>query len=51
MYPNNQYKNLIDEKLNNSTLKNFKRFIYSPNPEILTGEIEILTNYSQRKNN
>ena len=51
MYPNNQYKNLIDEKLNNSTLKNFKRFIYSPNPEVLTGEIEILTNYSQRKNN
>ena len=51
MYPNNQYKNLIDEKLNNSTLKNFKRFIYSPNPEVLTGEIEILTNYSQKKNN
>ena len=51
MYPNNQYKNLIEEKLKNSTLRNFKRFIYSPNPEVLTGEIEILTNYSQRKNN
>ena len=51
MYPNNQYKNLIEEKLKNSTLRNFKRFIYSPNPEVLTGEIEILTNYYQRKNN
>ena len=51
MYPNNQYKNFIEEKLNNSTFKNYKKFTYNPNPEILTGEIEILTNYSQRKNN
>ena len=28
-----------------------KRFKYNPDPEVLTGEIEILTNYSQRKRN
>ena len=28
-----------------------KIFTYSPNSEVLTGEIEILTNYSQRKRN
>ena len=36
------------EKLN---LKYFKIFKYDPDPKILTGEIEILTNYSQRKRN
>ena len=37
------------EKINELNLKNIKTFTYSPNPEVLTGEIEILTNYSQRK--
>ena len=32
-------------------MNNVKQFKYSPNPEVLTGEIEILTNYSQRKKN
>ena len=32
-------------------LTNVKLFKYSPNPEVLTGEIETLTNYSQRKKN
>ena len=32
-------------------MKNIKIFRYSSNPEILTGEIETLTNYSQRKRN
>ena len=49
MYPKNQYVDLVEKKLNNLNLKNVKKFTYSPNPEILTGEIEILTNYSQRK--
>ena len=49
MYPNNQYSELIEKKLKNLKLNNFKKFIYSSNPEVLTGEIEILTNYSQRK--
>ena len=49
MYPKNQYSDLIKEKLNNLDLQSIKTFAYSSNPEILTGEIEILTNYTQRK--
>ena len=51
MYPKNEYFELIENKIQNLNLKNLKTFTYSPNPEILTGEIEILTNYSQRKRN
>ena len=51
MYPKNQYFELIENKIQNLNLKNIKTFTYSPNPEVLTGEIEILTNYSQRKRN
>jgi len=32
-------------------LENTKIFKYNPDPQVLTGEIEILTNYSQRKRN
>ena len=35
--------------MKNLTLNNFKIFKYSSDPKVLTGEIEILTNYSQRK--
>ena len=51
MYPKNEYLKFIEEKIQSLDLKNVKKFSYSPNPEILTGEIEILTNYSQRKRN
>ena len=51
MYPKNNYSDLIEKKLKNLDLNNIKTFVYSSNPEILTGEIEILTNYSQRKRN
>ena len=51
MFPNNQYAKLIEDKLEKLNLGNIKKFKYSPNPEILTGEIEILTNYAQRKKN
>ena len=51
MYPKNQYTDLIEEKLNKLNLNDMKRFKYNPDPEVLTGEIEILTNYSQRKRN
>ena len=51
MYPKNDYTTLIEKKLNDLGLKDKKIFVYSSNPEILTGEIEILTNYSQRKRN
>ena len=49
MFPKNKYSKLIEEKLSNLDLKNSRIFKYSSNPEVLTGEIEILTNYSQRK--
>ena len=49
MFPKNHYEELIEEKLKKMNLQNFKIFKYNPNPEILTGEIEVLTNYSQRK--
>ena len=51
MYPENEYLEIIEKKLENLDLKNTKKFKYSPNPEILTGQIETLTNYSQRKRN
>jgi len=51
MYPKNQYSDLIEQKLDKLKLSNFKKFKYSDNPEVLTGEIEKLTNYSQRKKN
>ena len=51
MYPKNDYLKFIEKKLEDLNLKNIKTFVYSPNPEILTGEIEILTNYTQRKRN
>jgi len=51
MYPENEYVELIEKKLEVLNLKNIKIFRYSSNPEILTGEIETLTNYSQRKRN
>ena len=51
MVPKNHYDNFIEKKLDKLNLKNYKIFKYSPDPKILTGEIEILTNYSQRKKN
>ena len=49
MFPENQYTDLIEKKLNKLDLINIKIFKYSSNPEVLTSEIEKLTNYSQRK--
>ena len=51
MYPKNEYEKFIDEKIKLIKLKKFKVFKYNSNPRILTGEIEKLTNYSQRKKN
>ena len=51
MFPKNQYSELIEKKLKKLNLQNSRVFKYSSNPEVLTGEIEILTNYSQRKKN
>ena len=51
MYPQNEYLDFIEKKIKGLDLKNAKTFTYSPNPEVLTGEIEILTNYAKRKRN
>ncbi len=51
LFPKNNYAELIEKKLSKFDLTNVKLFKYSPNPEVLTGEIETLTNYSQRKKN
>mgnify|MGYP001298951930 CR=1 FL=1 len=51
MYPKNEYSIFIDKKLKNLKLKNYKIFKYDPDPRVLTGEIEKLTNYNARKRN
>ena len=51
MFPKNEYAELIEKELKELNSINFKVFKYSSNPEILTGEIETLTNYTQRKKN
>ena len=51
MFPENQYTKLIERKLNKLDLNYHKIFKYNPDPQVLTGEIETLTNYSQRKKN
>ena len=51
MYPKNKYQKLVEDKLQTLKLEGMKKFTYSPNPEVLTGEIETLTNYNQRKRN
>ena len=51
MFPKNEYTLLIEKKLKNIDFKNAKIFKYNPDPQVLTGEIEKLTNYAQRKRN
>ncbi len=51
MFPKNKYEDLIEKKLKELNLDKIKIFKYNPDPQILTGEIEKLTNYSQRKKN
>ena len=47
----NQYEDLIEKKLEKLNLQDYKIFKYSADPQVLTGEIEKLTNYNQRKRN
>ena len=49
IYPKNEYEKFIDKKIKLSKLKNFKIFKYNSDPRVLTGEIEKLTKYNQRK--
>tara|TARA_B100001121_G_scaffold301037_1_gene311644 strand:+ start:33 stop:1187 length:1155 start_codon:yes stop_codon:yes gene_type:complete len=51
LYPKNKYSPLIDNKINSIKLNNKKIFKYSSDPKVLTGDIERLTNYKQRKRN
>ena len=51
LVPENKYTNFVEKKLDKLELTNYKIFKYSSDPKVLTGEIEILTNYSQRKKN
>jgi hypothetical protein len=51
LYPKNGYEKFIDKKIKSFKLKNYKVFKYDSDPRILTGEIEKLTNYKQRKKN
>jgi len=51
MLPKNNYTDLIEKKIEDLELNFFKIFKYNPDPQVLTGEIEVLTNYSQRKRN
>ena len=51
LYPKNEYMELVDNKIDKMGLKYYKKFKYSTDPKIITGEIEKLTNYSQRRNN
>ena len=51
MYPKNQYASIVERKLKSIDLENIKTFKYNPDPEVLTGEIETMTNYDQRKKN
>ena len=51
LIPKNQYTDFIEDKLEKLKFKDYKVFKYNPDPKVLTGEIETLTNYSQRKRN
>ena len=51
LIPQNKYTEFVQKKLNLLDLKNYKIFKYSADPKVLTGEIEVLTNYVQRKKN
>ena len=51
LYPKNEYEEFIDKKIRLIKLKNYIIFKYNSDPRVLTGEIEKLTNYDQRKKN
>ena len=51
LYPDNNKSRHIEKKIKELALSNSKIFKYSNDSEILTGQIEKLTNYKQRKIN
>ena len=51
LYPDNQFSELVEDSFKKVGFKKYKMFKYSNDPKILTGQIEKITNYSQRKKN
>ena len=51
LYPDNKNSKHVEKKIKLTNFKNYKLFKYSNDSEILTGQIEKLTNYKQRKIN
>ena len=51
MYPKNKYADFVEKRIKKINLKKYKIFKYNSDPKVLTGEIEKLTNYPQRKRN
>jgi len=51
LYPENEYSSYIESTIKRLDFKHHKLFKYSSDPKILTGQIEKLSNYSQRKKN
>jgi len=51
LYPQNEYTEFIDSKIKSIKLKDYKIYKYNSDPKFLTGEIEKITNYAQRKRN
>ncbi len=51
LYPDNEYKKHVEKNLKFIGFENSKIFKYSKDPKKLTGQIEKITNYKQRKIN
>tara|TARA_B100000941_G_scaffold128063_1_gene90454 strand:- start:3163 stop:4317 length:1155 start_codon:yes stop_codon:yes gene_type:complete len=51
LFPNDKFAGAVEEKIKKIGIKYHKIFKYNSDPKILTGEIETLTNYDQRKKN
>ena len=51
LYPDNNNSKHVEKEIKNVAFKNAKLFKYSSDSEILTGQIEKLTNYKRRKIN
>ena len=51
LYPDNKNSKHVEKKIKLTNFKNYKLFKYSSDSEVLTGQIEKLTNYKQRKIN
>ncbi len=51
LYPDNEYTKHVEKNIKLINFKNSRTFKYSKDPEILTSQIEKLTNYKRRKIN